>query len=331
MFDRVVVPLMFVGIGEVLFDVFEDGTETLGGAPLNVAVHLHQLASFLGFGEGTVVSSVGADPSGERIHKSLRKRGMSTRYLLTEPLRPTGHVPVFMHKGEPAYQIEADAAWDYLQPEVSLDQLAARCHAVCFGSLAQRSPVTRATVRRFLQNAPQAVRLYDANLRRNTLSGEEGYSAEIVDSSCQIATVIKMNCSELRMISRLLGLASSEVQAESSLRRAMEALLARYPADAVVLTRGDQGILLLTRDQEVSIGAACIPPAELHPVGAGDACAAGILFGMTLGWDYDVTIDLANRMGAWVASQRPATPPLPESILNFAGQHVNSPAVKDMR
>ena len=41
-------PLIFVGIGEVLFDIFEDGTETLGGAPLNFAVHVHQLASKLG-------------------------------------------------------------------------------------------------------------------------------------------------------------------------------------------------------------------------------------------------------------------------------------------
>jgi fructokinase len=331
MSDRVVAPLMFVGIGEVLFDVFEDGTETLGGAPLNVAVHLHQLASFFGSGEGTVVSCVGADPSGEQIHTALRLRGMSTRYLLTAPHRPTGHVSVFMHKGEPAYQIEADAAWDYLQPQVSLDQLAPRCHAVCFGSLAQRSPVTRATVRRFLQQATQAVRLYDANLRRNTLSGEEAYSAEVIDCCCRIATVIKMNCTELRIVARLLGLTSSEVQAESSLRSAMEVLLARYPAHAVVLTRGDQGIHLLTRDQEVSIGATYIPPGELHPVGAGDACAAGILFGMTLGWDYDVTVELANLMGAWVASRRPATPPLPDSILDFAAQHANSPAVKDMK
>jgi len=34
-------PLTFVGIGEVLFDVFEDGNETLGGAPLNFAIHVH--------------------------------------------------------------------------------------------------------------------------------------------------------------------------------------------------------------------------------------------------------------------------------------------------
>ena len=32
-----------VGLGEALFDVFPD-VEILGGAPLNMAVHAHQLA-----------------------------------------------------------------------------------------------------------------------------------------------------------------------------------------------------------------------------------------------------------------------------------------------
>ena len=39
--------LTIVGLGEALFDVFPD-RQILGGAPLNVAVHAHQLASALG-------------------------------------------------------------------------------------------------------------------------------------------------------------------------------------------------------------------------------------------------------------------------------------------
>jgi hypothetical protein len=58
-------PLIFVGIGEVLYDVFEDGTETLGGAPLNFAVHVHQLARQLGIGQGIVVSSINSDQRGD--------------------------------------------------------------------------------------------------------------------------------------------------------------------------------------------------------------------------------------------------------------------------
>ena len=61
-------PLIFVGIGEALYDVFEDGTETLGGAPLNFAVHAHQLASQLGVGSGIIVSCINSDRRGTRNH-----------------------------------------------------------------------------------------------------------------------------------------------------------------------------------------------------------------------------------------------------------------------
>ena len=83
-------PLTFVGIGEVLFDVFEDGTETLGGAPLNFAVHVHQLADRLGIGRGVVVSATGPDDRGRKIIESLENRHMSTRYIG----RDTGHPQV---------------------------------------------------------------------------------------------------------------------------------------------------------------------------------------------------------------------------------------------
>ena len=52
-------PLTFIGIGEVLYDLFEDKTETLGGAPFNFAFHAHQLASQLGIGEGIIFSHIG--------------------------------------------------------------------------------------------------------------------------------------------------------------------------------------------------------------------------------------------------------------------------------
>ncbi|MEL7088001.1 MAG: PfkB family carbohydrate kinase, partial [Planctomycetota bacterium] len=49
-------------------------------------------------------------------------------------------------------------------------------------------------------------------------------------------------------------------------------------------------------------------------VGAGDACTAGILSALTLGRSVRQALDLANRMGAFVANRRGATPPLPNDI-----------------
>jgi fructokinase len=314
-------PLIFVGIGEILFDVFEDGNETLGGAPLNFAVHAHQLASQLRVGQGTVVSCINLDPRGLKILDSLHGLRMSTRYIGRDTSHPTGQVSVFMRNGEPGYQIEAGAAWDNIKDKPALKELAGQCSAVCFGSLAQRSSVSRDTIRSFLQNAPQAIRMYDVNLRQNTLTGEAAYSEEIVTTSCQAATVIKANQSELFAIFDLLGLSCPSDHSLSGIRDRMELLLARFPAQAIVVTRGAEGTIVLTRAGEFDMTAPIKAEGTIHPVGAGDACSAGILFGIALGWNTHATMELANRMGADVALHASATPPLSNNTINFARSH----------
>ncbi|MBN1832968.1 MAG: hypothetical protein JW896_12755 [Deltaproteobacteria bacterium] len=315
-------PLTFVGIGEVLFDVFEDGTETLGGAPLNFAVHVHQLATQLGVGYGIIASRVNSDPRGNKIIDSLRRRKMSTHYIGQDSNHPTGLVSVFIRNGEPGYQIEANAAWDYMTDGPELKELASRCSAMCFGSLAQRCEVSRNTIRNFLENAPRAIRLYDVNLRQNTLTGETGYSPEIVDYSCQTATIIKANQSELFTIIKLLGIACSADHTPDGIQRGMELLLTRFPVQAVVVTRGSEGTIVLNRDGEFDVTAPIPIERKPHPVGAGDACSAGILFGVTLGWNIQTTMELANRMGADVAAYPSATPPLSTDTLDFAREHL---------
>jgi fructokinase len=318
--------LIFVGIGEVLFDVFEDRTETLGGAPLNFAIHAHQLASHLGVGHGTIVSCLNSDQRGYKILDSLHRLGISTRYIGEDSSHPTGLVSVFMRNGEPGYQIEAGAAWDYMTDSPTLKELAGQCAAVCFGSLAQRSPVSRDTIRSFLRNAPKAIRLYDVNLRQNVLTGEAEYSPEIVAYSCQAATIIKANQSELFAILDLLGIACHADRTLNGVRRRMELLLAHFPAQAIVVTRGAEGTIVLSHNGELDLSTPVTTGGTPHPVGAGDACSAGILFGIKLGWDIHTTMELANRMGADVAAHPSATPPLSDRTLNFAHARLhNSP------
>ncbi len=311
-------PLIFVGIGEVLFDVFEDGSEMLGGAPLNFAVNAHQLASQLGIGQGIIASCINADQRGYRILESLHSLRMCTRYLGKDSSHPTGRVSVFLRNGEPGYQIDSDAAWDYMIDKPVFKELAGQCSAVCFGSLAQRSDVTRGTIRNFLQNAPQAIRLYDVNLRQNTLTGEPEYSQETVAYGCQAASVIKANQSELFTICDLLGIECPADRTVDGIRSRMEALLDRFAAHTVVVTRGGEGTLALTREGEFDRSAPIKAARTPHPVGAGDACSAGILVGLALGWDIHSTMELANRLGADVAAQPSATPPLSADTLNFA-------------
>ena len=322
-------PLIFAGIGEVLFDVFEDGTETLGGAPLNFAVHVHQLADQLGVGQGIIVSSINSsDTRGHKIIESLERRNISTRYIGEDAHHPTGLVSVYMKNEEPGYQIEAETAWDYISYKPELMELAGQCSAICFGSLAQRSSLSRSTIRSFLANSPpEAMRLYDVNLRQNTLTGETGYSQEIIGYSCQTATILKSNQSELFQIFDILEINCPSDNSIEGIKRRMEILLDRFPAKTIIVTRGDRGTLALDKDGEFDLTR--LEPAEStpNPVGAGDACSAGILFGLTLGWDIHKTMELANRMGADVAGHPSATPPLSEDTIKFAKENLNGPTL----
>ena len=84
------------------------------------------------------------------------------------------------------------------------------------------------------------------------------------------------------------------------------------------MTLGADGTIFLSRKGEFDLSAPVTNEEKPHPVGAGDACSAGMIFGLALGWDIRSTMQLANRMGADVAAHPSATPPLSDSTLEFA-------------
>jgi fructokinase len=299
--------ITIVGLGEALFDVYPD-RQILGGAPLNVAVHAHQLASAVG-GCGIPASRIGRDDLGARLLGELTARGVPTAAIQHDEHRPTGRVLVTLRGREPDYDIVPDAAWDRLEFTDDLKRVAATCDAVCFGTLGQRSPQARETIVRFLEQARQAVRLFDVNLRQNF------FSAEIIEQSCAQSSAVKVNEEELSKIHRLLAL-TGEASGMTSQDRQAYALRERFALDSVVVTRGPAGTVLYTASGKTEAEPARYEPnPDADSVGAGDACAAGILMGSLLGWPAGRIVALANAAGAYVASQPGATPRFPRKLL----------------
>ena len=299
--------ISIVGLGEALFDVFPDGAR-LGGAPLNVAVHAHALGRKVG-GQGVVVSRVGQDALGAEVIAALRERGMTTDYVQTDPDRPTGRVDVDLDlDGQPTYDIVPHVAWDVLQYDPDLDDLAQTCDAVCFGTLAQRDAQSRNAIYRFLDTARRAVRLFDVNLRGP--QQHPFYDARVLERSCERATIVKLNEHELPIVADLLNLRSDGLDGR------VEALLKAYPLEMVVLTRGALGTTLYTKTKRVVGEPVSYPRVDgADSVGAGDACSAGVLVARVLRRPAEKIVALANHMGAFVASQPGATPALPPDLL----------------
>ena len=295
--------LRIVGLGESLFDVFDDQS-VLGGAPLNVAVCANQCLAAPG-GAGIVASRVGRDSLGRRLIRELTAREMDTHHIQLDNDRPTGRVLVRIENQQPEYEICKPAAWDAIQFDRRWDTLAKNCDAVCFGTLAQRSAVSREAIDRFLTTASSALRLFDVNLR------QDFYTPSIIEASLQHATALKLNADEMLTVAPLLGIESSNRDAACSRLRE------EYSLHFVALTLGAEGMRLYTPDGIYGTEPIRYPSEPgADAVGAGDAAATGLILGFLNGWDVSQTLNLASHLGAYAASVAGATPQLPKRILD---------------
>jgi len=294
-------PFTIVGLGEAVFDVFPD-KEVLGGTSLNVAVQAHQLLSPMG-GHGVLLSRIGNDELGQRLQEEFQKRNLPLDYVQVDEGHPTGQVLVSFEGNAPRFEIVVDTAWDLLQFTEHERELALACNAVSFGSMSQRHPAAHAATQAFLAEATEALKIFDVNLRMDL------FTTEILEEGCRVANLVKLNDEEIDTVAQLLGLP------EGDARTRAQDMQSKYDLDAVIFTRGQRGTAACTADGWLEGEPASFPPAEnADSVGAGDACTAALLTARLLGRDWQATLDLANRHGAFVANQPGATPLLPPDI-----------------
>jgi fructokinase len=290
-------PPVIAGIGEVLWDLLPDGKQP-GGAPANFAFHAGMLGA-----RSSIVSSVGADAPGSELISCYRERGIDTRWVIRDQTHPTGTVSVDLDRdGIPVYTIHERVAWDYLRMDsLGIEQFAASCDAVSYGTLAQRSPVSRAAIRRFIGITQKTcLRVFDINLRQRF------FSADLIDSLLRVSTVLKLNDAELPVVCDLLGISGSESKKTGE-------LVSRYNLNYLALTRGAQGSYLLGTEGESGHNGF---PAEIaDTVGAGDAFTAALTRGLLLGMPLDMINEAANRIAAFVCSRPGGMPKLPDELV----------------
>jgi len=297
-------PAVMIGLGEVLWDLLPSG-RVLGGAPANFAY----MASVLG-NRGIVASRVGEDDLGREACGVMQDLGLSTAYLQHDQQHPTGTATVSIDAaGQPSFTIKNSVAWDFLEWSPQWEQLAATADVVCFGSLAQRSEKSAATVEQFLKSTPKsALRICDVNLR------ESFYSQGLLRRSFQHADIVKLNDQELLQVSYLfkLGVGKHETLAQRLLRLCDLRLIS--------ITRGSRGSLLVTEGEAVEHKGLRVTVTDA--VGAGDAFTACLAHHYLRGHSLQEISESANRFASWVATQRGAMPPISteklQSILSDA-------------
>lgn len=285
---------LILGIGEALWDCLPEGRK-IGGAPANFAYHAGQ------FGwRNIVVSAVGNDALGDEYLEQLAD--VKLEPMIARVPFPTGTVQVTISgEGIPSYEICENVAWDNIPWTDALEALAKETRAVCFGSLAQRRPVSRATIHRFLESmSPDSERVFDINLRQSY------YNREIIGQNLERATILKLNDEEVEVVKDQLHLDGSP---ESVCRQ----LIGKYGSlRIVILTCGTVGSHVFTADTASYVETPRVKVADT--VGAGDSFTATFVSDILKGNPIETAHKHAVAVSAFVCTQNGAMPVLPEEL-----------------
>lgn len=294
-----------IGMGEALWDCLPEGRK-LGGAPANFAYHVSQFGL-----NGCAISAIGDDELGEEIIEKFEAVGLN--HILPVVEQPTGTVKVTLDsKGVPQYDICLGVAWDNIPLTDEMLEVARSAEAICFGSLAQRSEVSRKTIHTFLDAAPKsALRVFDINLRQSW------YTAEVIAESLHRANVLKINDEELDIVATmLLGIPSTPghliAEDADKTRAVCRDLIAKYNLQMLILTCGAIGSYVFTETEESYVKTPKVQVADT--VGAGDSFTASFVAQILRGKSISEAHQTAVKVSAFVCTQNGAMPVLPAEL-----------------
>jgi fructokinase len=305
-----------VGIGELLWDILPNGPR-LGGALANVAVFCARLGD-----HAELISSIGEDDYGSTANRILTQPNLDLHNVQVSAAYPTGTVQVTLSsENQPSYTISTGVAWDFIQLTPEVCKSAPLADAVCFGTLSQRSEVSRSTIRSFVESTTShCVRVCDVNIRMPYVG------PDVLSWSMLHAAIIKISEEELPLVFSQLG----KPLTSNTPRVAAFSLLENFPqCQLVAVTLGAHGSLIATR-QEIHTHPG-FPIKLVDPVGAGDAFTAGLVHAYLRGAPLARMAEIGNLCGSFVASQPGATPLLPADLIERVSSLLNGATPRFLR
>ncbi len=284
-------------LGEALLDCI-GGLEIPGGAPATVACH----AAGLGVAS-RLLSRIGEDARGRCLQAWLQEAGVSTSGLQKDPKEPTGSVQVRLKGGAPEYDIAGPVAWDFVEATPVALSAVRTAQVMVYGTLAQRMPVSRGSIRQLLTEgyAAGALVLADLNLRAPY------FDEEIVLWTLRHCDVLKLNDEELLAVAGMVGARGETVELFTGLLR-------EFGISRAVLTCGAGGAWCHEGGRTWHVSA--VPTEVSDTVGAGDAFTAVLATALAAGKSLRDAAPWCSEVAAFVASQTGATPRLPEAMVS---------------
>ena len=286
-----------LSLGELLWDMLPSGKRA-GGAPVNFAYH-----AMMNGADGWAISAVGEDQLGDELLSETKKTGIHS--IIQRNARPTSTVKVALKDGIPEYTIVENVAWDHILLTRQLIEVTERADAICFGTLALRSPESHDTIIELLKRSkPDALKFFDINLRG------DHHSKELIEELLDFATIFKINDDELLLLRDMFDI--HDTSADDACRWFMNT----YNLDYTILTGGSSFSTILAKDGESST--LCTPHVEVvDTVGAGDSFSGTFTSRLLLGDTLQTAHRAAVNTAAYVCTQSGAWPQYPERMPDY--------------
>ncbi|HUZ61341.1 MAG TPA: carbohydrate kinase [Hanamia sp.] len=275
-----------VCFGEVLWDILPSGAVP-GGAPMNVAYHLHKQNL-----DPAIITSVGNDKKGKELFDIFSGYGICTNFFQIDDQHETGKVYGKQNENKDmVYDIVKPVAWDYIKWENDFQDLVSHAEYFVFGSLAARSLQSKNTLLQLLECAK--IKALDINLR------PPHFNREIIEELLSKANFLKLNQEELELISGWFS-------KYTDLNDRAKLIRDKFHIQNMVVTRGGAGAVLFYNGKEFTHNGYKVNVVDT--VGSGDAFLSGLIGKLMTHADPAKALDFASRLGAFIATKKGACP-----------------------
>ncbi len=282
-----------VCFGEMLWDFLPSGKQP-GGAPMNVAYHLHNLSQ-----NPVLISAVGDDELGKELLLFLEKNKLDISHIQISQKHATSTVLANVTELEVTYEIVEHIAWDYIYFDANVKNTIQSADLVLYGSLAERNEQSFKTLQEILKYAK--LKFFDWNLRF------PHYSKEKIEVMMDAADFVKMNETEWQHCSEWFG--ESQNQAEN-----IDFVIKKYKIQLLCITKGANGASIYYKNKAYHSNGYKVNVKDT--IGSGDAFLAAIIRAILMDEDMEQAIEFACAIGALVAGSHGATPHISESMIH---------------
>lgn len=275
-------------IGEILFDIYPNH-KRIGGAPLNFIYHIKKLTD-----NGNIISRVGKDVLGNKAINELKHAGIPTDFVQFDNQHPTGMAKVILdNESVPDFIIDEDTAFDFIESTDDVENLInTDTDCLYFGTLAQRSDVSRNTIQSFFNRGLKY--FADINLRQSF------YDEDFMQKTLHASDFIKVNYEEMHVLNDMF------IQTEYSTEKVAFELMEKFELKMIAVTRGKDGASIFENGKRNDYSN--VYSKVVDTTGAGDAFSAILCLGYLLGFEIPYINKLANDFASDICQFEGALP-----------------------